>query len=94
MDYLYKPGDKVRVIDHFKQGKLYRMNSGPDAGNGTTVRWSYEDRNKLAGKIVTISGYNYDVDRYTVEETTNSMTWSDEMFVGLVNKPFMCNNLL
>ena len=35
-----------------------------------------------------------DVGRYTVEETTSSMTWSDEMFVGLANKSFVCNQLL
>lgn len=93
MDYLYKPGDKVRVIDHFEQGKFYRMNSGPDAGNGTTVHWSYKYRQELAGKIVTIGDYD-DLDRYTVKESDHYMIWSDEMFVGLVNKPFMCNNLL
>ena len=38
MDYLYKPGDKVRLIDHFVKEREYRMVSGPGYGCTTTVK--------------------------------------------------------
>lgn len=44
MDWRYKPGDKVRVIDHFVKEHEYQMVSGPGRGCTTTVKWSYEDR--------------------------------------------------
>lgn len=94
MDWRYKPGDKVRVIDHFVKEREYHMVSGPGRECFTTVKWSYEDRSRLAGSIVTISGY-YENQRYQIKETGCRMNWTDEMFVGLADEnECYCESLL
>lgn len=94
MDWRYKPGDKVRVIDHFVKEREYHMVSGPGRGCFTTVKWSYEDRSRLADSIVTISGY-YENQRYQIKETGCRMNWTDEMFVGLADEnEYYCESLL
>lgn len=96
-EFLYKPGDKVRVIDRFIQFHEYKMLSGPKPGSTTTVKWTYEKRCALAGSVVTISGYAYG-DRYRVVETGgngSNIDWTDEMFVGLDDdKECYCSSLL
>lgn len=89
----YKPGDKVRVIDHFVKEHEYHMVSGPGCGCTTTVKWSYEERSRLAGSIVTISEY-CDNERYQIKETGCRMNWTDEMFVGLADNECYCESLL
>lgn len=89
----YKPGDKVRVIDHFVQEHEYHMVSGPGRGCATTVRYTYKDRSELAGSVVTISEYT-DNDRYRIKETGCRMNWTDEMFVGLADNEYYCESLL
>lgn len=87
----YKVGDKVRLIDNFVQYKEYFMrdrNSNP--GYTITVKWSLEERMKLAGKIVTISQVG---DYYLIKEDGNRRHWSDDMFVGTA-KCFVCRSLL
>ena len=91
--WCYKPGDKVRVIDHFVKEHEYRMVSGPGCGCATTVKWSYEERSRLAGSIVTISEY-CDNERYQIKETGRRMNWTDEMFVGLADNECYCESLL
>lgn len=94
MDYLYKPGDKVRLIDHFIKEREYRMVSGPGYGCTTTVKWTYEERSRLAGSIVTIAEY-YKSGRYRIKETGGRMCWTDEMFVGLADESeCYCESLL
>lgn len=94
MDYLYKPGDKVRLIDHFVKEREYRMVSGPGYGCTTTVKWTYEERSRLAGSIVTIAGY-YESGHYRIKETGGRMCWTDEMFVGLADESeCYCESLL
>lgn len=94
MDWRYKPGDKVRVIDHFVKEREYNMVSGPGRGCFTTVKWSYEERSRLADSIVTISGY-YENQRYQIKETGCRMNWTDEMFVGLADESeCYCESLL
>lgn len=88
MDYKYKPGDRVRVIDKFEPGKRHCMSSGKGI---LTIGVSLPIRKRLAGKIVTISGYR--LDGYTVEESNKDIIWSDDMFVGMAN-PFTCRSLL
>lgn len=88
MDYKYKPGDKVRVIDKFEYGKNHYMSSGECI---LTIGVSLPKRKFLAGKIVTISGYK--LDGYTIEESSKNIIWSDDMFVGTAN-PFTCRSLL
>lgn len=90
----YKPGDKVRVIDHFVQEHEYHMVSGPGRGCATTVRYTYKDRSELAGSVVTISEYT-DNERYRIKETGCRMNWTDEMFVGLADESeCYCESLL
>lgn len=93
MDWRYKPGDKVRVIDHFVQEHEYHMVSGPGRGCATTVRHTYEDRSELADSVVTISEYT-DNERYRIKETGCRMNWTDEMFVGLADNEYYCESLL
>lgn len=87
----YKVGDKVRLIDNFVQFESYYMrdqNNNP--GYSITIKWSLEDRMKLAGKIVTIAeveGY------YRIEEDEKRAHWTDDMFVGTANH-FTCRSLL
>lgn len=88
MDYKYKLGDRVRVIDKFEPGKNHYMSSGKSI---LTIGVSLPTRKRLAGKIVTISGYR--LDGYTIEESSKDTIWSDDMFVGLAN-PFTCRSLL
>ena len=88
MDYKYKLGDRVRVIDKFEPGKIHYMSSGKSI---LTIGVSLPTRKRLAGKIVTISGYR--LDGYTIEESNKDTIWSDDMFVGLAN-PFTCRSLL
>lgn len=88
MDYKYKLGDRVRVIDKFEPGKNHYMSSGKPI---LTIGVSLPIRRRLAGKVVTISGYR--LDGYTIEESSKDTIWSDDMFVGLAN-PFTCRSLL
>ena len=88
MDYKYKLGDRVRVIDKFEPGKNHYMSSGKAI---LTIGVSLPTRRRLAGKVVTISGYR--LDGYTIEESSKDTIWSDDMFVGLAN-PFTCRSLL
>lgn len=87
----YKVGDKVRLIDNFVQYEEYHMrdrNNNP--GYTITVKWTLEERMKLAGKIVTISQVG---DYYLIKEDENRRLWSDDMFVGTA-KCFVCRSLL
>lgn len=88
MDYKYKPGDRVRVIDKFESGKIHYMSSGKSI---LTIGVSLPTRKRLAGKVVTISGYR--LDGYTIEESSKDTIWSDDMFVGMANH-FTCRSLL
>jgi hypothetical protein len=88
LDYKYKPGDRVRVIDKFEPGETHYMSSGKSI---LTIGVSLPTRKRLAGKVVTISGYR--LDGYTIEESSKDTIWSDDMFVGLAN-PFTCRSLL
>lgn len=88
MDYKYKPGDRVRVIDKFEPGGNHYMSSGKCI---LTIGVSLPTRKRLAGKVVTISGYR--LDGYTIEESSKDTIWSDDMFVGMINH-FTCRSLL
>ena len=88
MDYKYKLGDRVRVINKFEPGKNHYMSSGKSI---LTIGVSLPTRRHLAGKVGTISGYR--LNGYTIEESNKDIIWSDDMFVGLAN-PFTCRSLL
>lgn len=92
MEFKYKLGDRVRVVDKFIEGKEYRMLSGTDAGCITRVLWSYDERAALAGSVVTITGYF--INRYRINGRTG-MEWTDEMFTGLADdNECYCDSLL
>lgn len=88
----YKVGDKVRMIDNFVQDGLYYMRSQGNkaGGRSLTIKWSLEERMKLAGKIVTISEVG---EYYRIEEDDHHKLWTDDMFVGTA-KCFVCRSLL
>lgn len=89
MDYKYKSGDRVRVIDKFEKGKNHYMSSGKHSI--LTIGGSLPTRKRLAGKIVTISGYR--LEGYTIEESDRNIIWTDDMFVGAA-KCLVCRSLL
>lgn len=92
MEFRYKPGDRVKVIDKFIKGKEYRMLSGTGEGSVTRILWSYAERAALAGSVVTITGYF--IDRYRINGM-KSMEWTDEMFTGLADdNECYCDSLL
>ena len=76
------------MIDKFEPGKNHYMSSGKSI---LTIGVSLPTRKRLAGKVVTISGYR--LNGYTIEESDKNTIWSDDMFVGLAN-PFTCRSLL
>ena len=87
----YKVGDKVRMIDNFVQDGLYYMRGLSNRpGVSVTIKWSLNERMKLAGKIVTISEVGY---YYRIEEDNHRKNWTDDMFVGTA-KCFVCRSLL
>lgn len=87
----YKVGDKVRIIDKFVQHENYHMRYQDNkTGAFITIRWSLEERMKLAEKIVTISEVG---EYYRIEEDDRRKHWSDDMFVGTA-KCFVCRSLL
>lgn len=88
MEYRYKPGDRVRVIDKFELGENHYMSSGKCI---LTIGVSLPTRKRLAGKVVTISGYK--LDGYTIEESSRMTIWTDDMFVD-TTKCLVCRSLL
>lgn len=95
MDYKYKPGDKVMVIEKFMPRKNYYMRSGPKAdvayhGTGAEV---IPVRDRLQGQVVTIS-YTDSSHRYRINEDKEGYSWTDEMFSGLAVDEFYCASLL
>lgn len=87
----YKVGDKVRMIDNFVQDGLYYMRGlSNKPGYSLIIKWSLNERMKLAGKIVTISEVG---DYYRIEEDDHRKLWTDDMFVGTA-KCFVCRSLL
>lgn len=96
MEYRYKPGDRVVVINEIRENGDYYMRSGsqrPLANvicvNESTIR----ARKALEGTVVTI--LEYCRNRYIIKETNQKILWTDDMFVGLANeKECCCESLL
>lgn len=96
MDYRYKPGDRVVVINEIRENEDYYMRSGsqfPLANvicvNESTIR----ARKALEGTVVTI--LEYCRNRYVIKETDRKFLWTDDMFVGLANETeCYCESLL
>ena len=96
MEYRYKPGDRVVVIDGIQEGEYYHMNSGADYPQDITICVSestIRTRKALEGTVVTI--LEYCRNRYVIKETDKKILWTDDMFIGLANeKECCCESLL
>ena len=84
-DYLYKVGDKVKIISN-PPGRSFEerfpMKSGP-WGEYTTGPTMYDSMREMAGKVVTITAYvgGY----YEIKEDHGTYFWTDTMFEGKAN---------
>ena len=94
MDYRYKPGDRVVVINEIRENEKYYMRSGSEyplvnaiCVNESTIR----ARKALEGTVVTI--LECCRNRYVIKETNRKFLWTDDMFVGLANS-LTCRSLL
>lgn len=94
MNYRYKPGDRVVVINEIRENEKYYMRSGSEyplvnaiCVNESTIR----ARKALEGTVVTI--LECCRNRYVIKETDRKFLWTDDMFVGLANS-ITCRSLL
>ena len=96
MDYRYKPGDRVVVINEIRESEEYymRYGSGYPPANAICVSEStIRTRKALEGTVVTI--LEYCRNRYVIKETDRKFLWTDDMFVGLANESeCYCESLL
>ena len=96
MDYRYKPGDRVVVINGIQENKGYYMRSGGSFLSHNVIyvsEASIRTRKALEGTVVTILEYFHN--RYVIKETEQKILWTDDMFVGLANeKECYCESLL
>lgn len=88
-DYLYHPGDSVRVRDDLSTRALYAMRSGDDPEVGKQHWCATSDMILFAGKVVHIKSIRDDV--YLIEELKGYI-WVDDMFEP-INECF-CSSLL
>lgn len=96
MDYLYKPGDRVVVINEIQESGDYYMRSGSQFPLANVIYVSESTiraRKALEGTVVTI--LEYCRNRYIIKETDRKILWTDDMFVGLANETeCYCESLL
>lgn len=88
MDYLYKPGDAVRVRKDLDMNRKYYMKSGPNAGEeGDYV---CEEMMAMRGKLVHID-HTSSFGSYKIKEC--NWLWDDEMFEKITHQ-LRCESLL
>lgn len=96
MDYRYKPGDRVVVINDIRECKDYYMRSGSRFPLTNVIYVSestIRTRKALEGTVVTI--LEYCRNRYIIKEADRKILWTDDMFVGLANETeCYCESLL
>lgn len=96
MDYRYKPGDRVVVINGIQECKNYYMRSGSSHPLHNVIcvsECTIRRRKALEGTVVTI--LEYCRNRYIIKETGQKILWTDDMFVGLANETeCYCESLL
>lgn len=80
MTYKYKAGDRVKVREDLKEGRLYRMELPVHDSNVATYQME-----KLRGKEVTIERVT-EYNEYRIYGS--NYNWTDGMFEGKVNKVF------
>lgn len=87
VDYMYHPGDVVRVREDLAENTNYKMCSGKN--NGADC-WIWGWMKEYAGKQITIKRINGD--GFYEAATIEDCVWSDEMLEPL-NECF-CSSLL
>ncbi len=88
MDYLYKPGDAVRVRGDLEMNRSYYMRSGPNAGEESDYVW--EEMMTMCGKLVHIDHISF-FGSYKIKECDG--LWDDEMFEK-ITRQLRCESLL
>ena len=88
MDYLYKPGDTVRVRKDLSMGRSYCMKSGPYAEQESDC--VIEEMMAMRGKLVHIDHIS-SFGSYKIKEC--NWLWCDEMFEKITHQ-FRCKSLL
>lgn len=91
MEYRYKPGDRVVVINGIQESADYYMRSGslyPHRNVICVSESTIRTRKALEGTVVTI--LEYCRNRYVIKETDKKILWTDDMFIGLANENECC----
>ena len=89
-DYMYHPGDRVRVRPDLSEDEDYKMLSGENKGQ----RWMIFDWMKeYAGQEIVIQKIVQDRGVYEAQGIDGCI-WSDEMFEPLVVGECVCDSLL
>lgn len=88
MDYLYKPGDTVRIRKDLSMGHSYYMKSGPYAEQESD--YVCEGMMAMRGKLVHID-HTSSFGSYKIKEC--AWLWDDEMFETTTHQ-FRCKSLL
>lgn len=90
IDYMYHPGDRVRVRPDLSEGEDYEMLSGENKGQ----RWVIFDwMKKYAGQEIVIQKISEARGVY-IAQGIDGCIWSDEMFEPLVVNECVCDSLL
>lgn len=87
VDYMYHPGDVVRVREDLVENTNYKMCSGKNNG---AACWIWDWMKRYAGKQITIK--RIDGDGFYEAAITEDCVWSDEMFEPL--NECLCSSLL
>lgn len=89
-DYMYHPGDRVRVRLDLSEDEDYKMLSGENKGQ----RWMIFDwMKKYAGQEIVIEKIRSDSGVYKAQGIDGCI-WSDEMFEPFVVDKCVCDSLL
>ena len=89
-DYMYHPGDRVRVRLDLSADKEYQMLSGKNKGQ----RWiAFSWMKKYAGQEIVIQEIQFGLGVYKAKGI-DGCVWTDEMFEPLVVDECVCDSLL
>mgnify|MGYP000689484116 CR=1 FL=1 len=87
IDYMYHPGDRVRVRPDLSEGEGYKMLSGENKGKPWILLKKYAGLEIVIEKIKSASGV------YKAQGIDGCI-WSDEMFEPFVVDECVCDSLL
>lgn len=90
IDYMYHPGDRVRVRPDLSEDEDYKMLSGENKGQ----RWMIFDwMKKYAGQEIVIQEIQFGRGVYKAKGI-DGCVWTDEMFEPLAVGECVCYSLL